>query len=121
MRFCVSVPVLSEQMVVTEPSVSTAGSLRIKARRLKAHRTPGGHRRIARAEIAEAIAKHPVVVVSGATGSGKSTQLPKICLEAGRGVAGLSGHTQPRRIAAQSIAPRGAAERAGCLRIETDS
>jgi ATP-dependent helicase HrpA len=63
-----------------------------------------------RASIAAAIASHPVVVVSGATGSGKSTQLPKICLEAGRGASGLIGHTQPRRIAAQSIAQRVAAE-----------
>ena len=57
-------------------------------------------------EIAEAIAKHQVVIVSGETGSGKTTQLPKICLELGRGVAGLIGHTQPRRIAARSVASR---------------
>ncbi|MCO6456709.1 MAG: ATP-dependent RNA helicase HrpA [Pirellulaceae bacterium] len=57
-------------------------------------------------EIARAIAEHPVVVVCGETGSGKSTQLPKICLELGRGVAGMIGHTQPRRIAARSIAAR---------------
>ena len=63
-----------------------------------------------RNEIAAAIRQHPVVIVSGATGSGKSTQLPKICLEMGRGVAGLIGHTQPRRIAAQSLAQRIAAE-----------
>ena len=59
-----------------------------------------------RAEIAAAIARSPVTIVSGATGSGKSTQLPKICLELGRGVAGLIGHTQPRRIAAQTLAYR---------------
>jgi ATP-dependent helicase HrpA len=59
-----------------------------------------------RDEIAEAIRSHQVVVVSGETGSGKSTQLPKICLEIGRGVAGMIGHTQPRRIAARSIATR---------------
>jgi len=59
-----------------------------------------------RAEIAAAIAGSPVTIVSGATGSGKSTQLPKICLELGRGVAGLIGHTQPRRIAAQTLAYR---------------
>ena len=63
-----------------------------------------------RAQIATAIREHPVVIVSGATGSGKSTQLPKICLEIGRGAAGMIGHTQPRRIAAQSLAQRIAAE-----------
>src|SRR5512138_1803601 len=61
-------------------------------------------------EIAKAIEKHPVTVVCGATGSGKTTQLPKICLEAGRGTLGLIGHTQPRRIAARAIANRIAAE-----------
>ena len=61
-------------------------------------------------EIAEAIAKHQVVIVCGETGSGKTTQLPKICLELGRGVAGLIGHTQPRRIAARSVATRIAQE-----------
>ncbi len=60
--------------------------------------------------IAAAIREHPVVVVCGETGSGKSTQLPKICLEIGRGVTGLIGHTQPRRIAARSIAARVAEE-----------
>jgi ATP-dependent helicase HrpA len=59
-----------------------------------------------REEIARAIAAHPVVIVSGETGSGKTTQLPKICLEVKRGVAGLIGHTQPRRIAARSVAAR---------------
>ncbi len=59
-----------------------------------------------RDEIAAAIERHPVAIVCGETGSGKSTQLPKICLEIGRGVAGLIGHTQPRRIAARSIAAR---------------
>ncbi|MBK9130779.1 MAG: ATP-dependent RNA helicase HrpA [Gammaproteobacteria bacterium] len=63
-----------------------------------------------RAEIAAAIAAHQVIVLCGATGSGKSTQLPKICLEAGRGIAGMIGHTQPRRIAARSLAERIAAE-----------
>ncbi|GAB7562585.1 ATP-dependent RNA helicase HrpA [Methylobacillus methanolivorans] len=61
-------------------------------------------------EIAQAIAKNQVVIVSGETGSGKTTQLPKICLELGRGVAGLIGHTQPRRIAARSVASRIAQE-----------
>ncbi|MFV2055658.1 MAG: ATP-dependent RNA helicase HrpA, partial [Thiohalomonadales bacterium] len=57
-------------------------------------------------EIRDAIIAHPVVVVAGDTGSGKSTQLPKICLQAGRGIKGYIGHTQPRRIAARSIAER---------------
>jgi ATP-dependent helicase HrpA len=59
-----------------------------------------------RDDIARAIAAHPVVIVCGETGSGKTTQLPKICLELKRGVAGLIGHTQPRRIAARSVAAR---------------
>src|SRR3954462_8341798 len=63
-----------------------------------------------REEIAAAIRDHQVVVVCGETGSGKSTQLPKICLELGRGVAGVIGHTQPRRIAARSVAARIAEE-----------
>ncbi len=57
-------------------------------------------------EIAGAIQKHQVIVLCGETGSGKSTQLPKICLALGRGVAGRIGHTQPRRIAARSLASR---------------
>jgi len=63
-----------------------------------------------RAEIADAVREHQVVIVCGETGSGKSTQIPKICLEIGRGVAALIGHTQPRRIAARSIAARIAEE-----------
>src|SRR5262245_4459592 len=59
-----------------------------------------------REEIAAAIREHQVVVICGETGSGKSTQIPKICLEIGRGVAGMIGHTQPRRIAARAIASR---------------
>jgi len=59
-----------------------------------------------RGEIARAIESHPVVIVCGETGSGKTTQLPKICLELGRGVEGLIGHTQPRRIAARATAAR---------------
>ena len=57
-------------------------------------------------DIAAAIRDFQVVVVAGETGSGKTTQIPKICLELGRGVAGLIGHTQPRRIAARSVAER---------------
>ncbi len=63
-----------------------------------------------RAEIAAAIGAHQVVVLAGETGSGKTTQLPKICLELGRGVRGRIGHTQPRRIAARSVAERLAEE-----------
>lgn len=63
-----------------------------------------------RQEIADAIREHQVLVICGETGSGKSTQLPKICLELGRGIDGLIGHTQPRRIAARSVAGRIAEE-----------
>ncbi len=63
-----------------------------------------------RDEIKAAISKHQVVVIAGETGSGKTTQLPKICLELGRGVHGLIGHTQPRRLAARSVAMRVAEE-----------
>ncbi|WP_170981705.1 ATP-dependent RNA helicase HrpA [Nocardioides dongxiaopingii] len=66
-----------------------------------------------RDDIAAAIRDHQVVIVAGETGSGKTTQLPKICLELGRGPGGrggLIGHTQPRRIAARSVAERIAAE-----------
>jgi ATP-dependent helicase HrpA len=63
-----------------------------------------------RGEIAEAILAHQVVIVAGETGSGKTTQLPKICLDIGRGVAGTIGHTQPRRLAARTVADRIAEE-----------
>ncbi|MDX8390496.1 MAG: ATP-dependent RNA helicase HrpA [Mariprofundaceae bacterium] len=60
--------------------------------------------------ISAAIQQHQVVIIAGETGSGKTTQLPKICLTLGRGIAGMIGHTQPRRIAARSVANRIAAE-----------
>ncbi len=63
-----------------------------------------------RDDIAQAIRDHQVVIVAGETGSGKTTQLPKICLELGRGVTGQIGHTQPRRIAARTVAERIAEE-----------
>ena len=63
-----------------------------------------------REEIAQVIREHQVVIISGETGSGKTTQIPKICLELGRGIAGMIGHTQPRRIAARSVAERIASE-----------
>ncbi|GGY49785.1 ATP-dependent RNA helicase HrpA [Streptomyces xanthochromogenes] len=61
-------------------------------------------------EILEAIRDHQVVIVAGETGSGKTTQIPKICIELGRGVRGMIGHTQPRRIAARTVADRIAEE-----------
>ncbi|WP_405557154.1 ATP-dependent RNA helicase HrpA [Streptomyces canus] len=63
-----------------------------------------------RDDIAAAIRDHQVVIVAGETGSGKTTQIPKICLELGRGVKGMIGHTQPRRIAARTVAERVAEE-----------
>ncbi|WP_137144919.1 ATP-dependent RNA helicase HrpA [Mycolicibacterium sp. CR10] len=59
-----------------------------------------------RDDLAKAIAENQVVVVAGATGSGKTTQLPKICLDLGRGIRGTIGHTQPRRLAARTVAQR---------------
>ena len=56
--------------------------------------------------MAQAISNHQVIIVCGETGSGKTTQLPKICLSLGRGVLGVIGHTQPRRVAARSVAAR---------------
>ncbi|HXB49463.1 MAG TPA: ATP-dependent helicase, partial [Streptosporangiaceae bacterium] len=63
-----------------------------------------------KAELAAAIKENQVVIIAGETGSGKTTQLPKICLELGRGINGQIGHTQPRRIAARTVADRIAAE-----------
>ena len=61
-------------------------------------------------DIADAISQHQVVIIAGETGSGKTTQIPKICLELGRGIKGLIGHTQPRRLAARTVAQRIAEE-----------
>lgn len=63
-----------------------------------------------RAEIKKAIEDHQVVIIAGETGSGKTTQIPKMCLELGLGEKGLIGHTQPRRLAARSVAERIAEE-----------
>ena len=63
-----------------------------------------------RDQIAEAIRDHQVVIIAGETGSGKTTQIPKICLELGRGISGQIGHTQPRRLAARTVAERIAEE-----------
>ena len=63
-----------------------------------------------RDDIAAAIRDHQVVIVAGETGSGKTTQIPKICLDLGRGVTGMIGHTQPRRLAARTVADRIAEE-----------
>ncbi len=61
-------------------------------------------------DIADAILGHQVVIIAGETGSGKTTQIPKICLELGRGIKGLIGHTQPRRLAARTVSNRIAEE-----------
>jgi ATP-dependent helicase HrpA len=71
-----------------------------------------------RAALIKAIQAHPVLIVCGATGSGKTTQLPKLCLEAGRGQRAMIGHTQPRRLAARAVAGRIATELATRLGSE---
>ncbi|MDK4537666.1 ATP-dependent RNA helicase HrpA, partial [Kingella kingae] len=63
-----------------------------------------------REDIKTAIQNNQVTIICGETGSGKTTQIPQICLELGRGVSGLIGHTQPRRLAARSVAERIAEE-----------
>ncbi|WP_454196924.1 ATP-dependent RNA helicase HrpA [Nocardia sp. Marseille-Q1738] len=90
-----------------------AAELRVEARRAAVPRVrypeqlPVSARRD---DIAAAIAAHQVVIVAGETGSGKTTQIPKICLELGRGIRGTIGHTQPRRLAARTVAERIAEE-----------
>ncbi|MBO0788768.1 MAG: ATP-dependent RNA helicase HrpA, partial [Actinobacteria bacterium] len=86
---------LTRRRAVTVPVISYPPELPVSQRR---------------EEIARLIAGHQVVIVAGETGSGKTTQLPKICLELGRGTAGQIGHTQPRRIAARTVAERIARE-----------
>ena len=86
---------LVERRAAAVPSIKFPENLPVTARR---------------EEIAELIDKHQVVILAGETGSGKTTQIPKICLELGRGVKGLIGHTQPRRIAARTVASRIAEE-----------
>ncbi|MEU2034995.1 ATP-dependent RNA helicase HrpA [Nocardia amamiensis] len=91
----------------------TAAELRVETRRAAVPRVhypeqlPVSARRD---DIAAAIAAHQVVIVAGETGSGKTTQIPKICLELGRGIRGTIGHTQPRRLAARTVAERIAEE-----------
>ncbi|MET8649095.1 ATP-dependent RNA helicase HrpA [Nocardia aurea] len=91
----------------------TAAELRVDARRAAVpairfpEQLPVTQRR---EDIAAAIAAHQVVIVAGETGSGKTTQIPKICLELGRGIRGTIGHTQPRRLAARTVAERIAEE-----------
>ena len=96
----------------TAAAIETAAG-RVEARRRSVPRItypPGLPVSQRRDEIAAAIRDHQVVIVAGETGSGKTTQLPKICLELGRGVTGQIGHTQPRRIAARTVAGRIAEE-----------
>ena len=88
-------------MAQTLPAITFDSALPISARR---------------DEIRVALESHPVVIVCGETGSGKTTQLPKILLQMGRGAGGRIGHTQPRRIAARSVAARIAEE----LKTELD-
>ncbi|HEY2128422.1 MAG TPA: ATP-dependent RNA helicase HrpA [Streptosporangiaceae bacterium] len=108
----------SVRQPVTSPSIAPRAAARAETRRAEVHgallpvisypaELPVSQ---VKDEIAAAIRDHQVVIVAGETGSGKTTQLPKICLELGRGVTGQIGHTQPRRIAARSVAERIAAE-----------
>ncbi|HFD80212.1 MAG TPA: ATP-dependent RNA helicase HrpA [Gammaproteobacteria bacterium] len=103
---------VSRDLAALEGAVE-ASLARVEARRssLPELRYPAALPVVAkRAVILEALARSQVVVLCGATGSGKTTQLPKICLEAGRGVRGRIGHTQPRRLAARTLAARIAEE-----------
>ncbi|GLW07818.1 ATP-dependent helicase [Microtetraspora sp. NBRC 13810] len=104
----------AQQKIAAEIAADTeAAERRVEARRSAVPRVsypealPVSRRKD---DIMAAIRDHQVVIVAGETGSGKTTQLPKICLELGRGVKGLIGHTQPRRIAARTVAERVAEE-----------
>ncbi|MEV0785935.1 ATP-dependent RNA helicase HrpA [Streptomyces sp. NPDC050423] len=96
---------------IAAQATKAAGRLALRAARLPAltypEQLPVSQRKD---EILEAIRDHQVVIVAGETGSGKTTQIPKICMELGRGVRGMIGHTQPRRIAARTVAERIAEE-----------
>ncbi|MDP5313473.1 ATP-dependent RNA helicase HrpA [Streptomyces poriferorum] len=104
----------AQQAVLDEiaaQATKAAGRLALRAGRLPAlsypEQLPVSQKKD---EILEAIRDHQVVIVAGETGSGKTTQIPKICMELGRGVRGMIGHTQPRRIAARTVAERIAEE-----------
>ncbi|MGZ5064957.1 MAG: ATP-dependent RNA helicase HrpA [Usitatibacter sp.] len=104
-------PVARERALLGELIERSSGKLAARLARLPQPRFPedlpiAQHRE----RIAELIAKHPVTIVCGETGSGKTTQIPKICLALGRGAGGLVGCTQPRRIAARSLSQRLAQE-----------
>ncbi len=120
---------LSRDLARLARSTSTDGRNGLALKRLRERAEASASRRARRAEnvpnvefagslpilqalddVAAAIRSHPAVVVCGETGSGKSTQLPKLCLKLGRGIAGMIGHTQPRRIAARAVAARIAEE-----------
>ncbi|MEU8626797.1 ATP-dependent RNA helicase HrpA [Streptomyces sp. NPDC048669] len=96
---------------IAAQATKAAGRLALRAGRLPAltypEQLPVSQKKD---EILEAIRDHQVVIVAGETGSGKTTQIPKICMELGRGVRGMIGHTQPRRIAARTVAERIAEE-----------
>lgn len=96
---------------IAAQATKAAGRLALRAGRLPAlsypEQLPVSQKKD---EILEAIRDHQVVIIAGETGSGKTTQIPKICMELGRGVRGMIGHTQPRRIAARTVAERIAEE-----------
>ncbi len=97
---------MSDSITVTTPSDCAVGSISY----------PADLPVVAQREtILAALARHQVLVIAGETGSGKTTQLPKLCLEALRGTRGMIGHTQPRRLAARTVAQRIASELSGSI------